>query len=221
MLEEMADHLKGVLITRLFNMLDETTITFLDSKLLSAKAAIRVMAASDSLGSLGSKGSITSRRMNISWSLNIQIESIDERRAATSKMAMEWLRELVCEMENMPNPDSMRRLGQVEVGMEQLSLDKPDVSDKDVTVVKVEVHAMEVTDVLESVPDVGGEESAMDMSIMPDNVPDSVPDSSHKRRRKECSASKNNKRRVIECSEDSYYVNNEYYPTWRKYPLRK
>ena len=31
-LEEMADHLKGVLITRLFNMLDEeTTITFLDS----------------------------------------------------------------------------------------------------------------------------------------------------------------------------------------------
>ena len=128
-------------------------------------------------------------------------------------MAMERLRELVCEMENMPNPDSMRRLGQVEVGMEQLSLDKPDVSDKDVTVVKVEVHAMEVTDVLESVPDVGGEESAMDMSIMPD--------SSHKRRRKECSAFKNNKRRVIECSEDSYYVNNEYYPTWRKYPLRK
>ena len=141
-------------------------------------------------------------------------------------MAMEWLRELVCEMENMPNPDSMRRLGQVEVGMGQLSLDKPDVSDMDVTVVKVEVHAMEVTDVLEGVPDtmehpslympdVGGEESAMDMNIMPE----SVPDSSHKRRRKECSASKNNKKRVIECSEDSYYVNNEYYPTWRKYPL--
>ena len=56
------------------------------------------MAASDRKGSLCSKGRITIRRMNISWSLNIQINSIDKSREATSKIAMQWLRELVCEL---------------------------------------------------------------------------------------------------------------------------
>ena len=37
--------------------------------------------------------------------------------------------------------------------MEQLSLDKPDMSDMDVTDVNVEAHAMEVTDVPDSVPE--------------------------------------------------------------------
>ena len=96
----------------------------------------------------------------------------------------------------------------------------------DVTDVNMEVHAMEVTDVPESVPetmehpslympDLRDEEGAMDMS----NVPESVPETNHKRRRKECSVTKSIKRKIIECSEDNYYMNNVYYPTWRKYPL--
>ena len=96
-LEELADHLKGVLMTRLFDMLNkETNITLMDSKLLSARAAIRVMAASDSVDSLVSSGSMTSRRMHISWSLNIEIQSMDDRRTALLDMAREWLSEVVC-----------------------------------------------------------------------------------------------------------------------------
>ena len=62
-------------------------------------------------------------------------------------MAIELLREVVCEMvairstEKLPTPDSVRRLGQVE--MEQLYLYIPDVREDD--------GAMDVTDVPESV----------------------------------------------------------------------
>ena len=62
-------------------------------------------------------------------------------------------------------------------------------------------------------PDERDAEGAMNIRI----VQKSLPDTSHKRRRKECSVTKNTKRRVVECSEDSYYMKN--YPTWRKYPL--
>ena len=96
-LAEMADHLKDVLMNRLFEMLNkETNITLMDSKLLSARASIRVMAASDSLDSMVSSGSMTSRRMHISWSLNMVIQSIDDRRTSMLDMAREWLSEVVC-----------------------------------------------------------------------------------------------------------------------------
>ena len=108
-LEEMAGHLEDMLMTRLFEMLDmETTITFMNSNIVSAKAALRVMAASDDGSSLVSKGTTISRRMSISWSLSIYIESIEERRASTSKMADDWIKEVVYKMvfrrvmENLP-----------------------------------------------------------------------------------------------------------------------
>ena len=108
-----------------------------------------------------------------------------------SEEGFKVFRTLPGSMKNMPNPDRMRRLGQVEVGMEQLSLDKPGMSDMDVTDVNVEAHVMELTDVPDSVPetmehpsqympDVRDAEGAMDICI----VLESVPDTSHKRRRK-------------------------------------
>ena len=215
-LEDMSDHLKDVLMTRLFDMLDEeTTITFLDSKLLSAKAAIRVM-ASENVGSLVSTGSITSRRMNISWSLNIHIESIEERRTAISKIAMEWLREVVCEMvairsmEKLPTPDSVRRLGQVEVEMEQLSLCMPDVRDDD--------GAMDVTDLPETIATTSTPDGSGEMADVPDSMPDA---SARSKRKRNNYPVKCKRRRIVNSSEDNYYLNSEYHPTWRKYPLNK
>ena len=63
-LEEMADHLKSVLVTRLFDMLDEETlIPIADSDLMSARATLRVLAASDNVESLSNSGNLTSRKM--------------------------------------------------------------------------------------------------------------------------------------------------------------
>ena len=77
-LDEMADHLEAMLMTRLFEMLDrETSIILVDSNVVSAKAALSVMAASDDRSSLFSKGTTISRRMCISWSLSINIVSIE------------------------------------------------------------------------------------------------------------------------------------------------
>ena len=98
-LEGMAGQLEDMLMTRMFEMLDEeTTITFMNSNLVSAKTALRVMAASDDGSSLVSKGTTISRRMSISWSLIIYTESIEERRASTSKMADDWIKEVVYKM---------------------------------------------------------------------------------------------------------------------------
>ena len=48
-----------------------------------------------------------------------------------------------------------------------------------------------------------------------DNVPAGVLEQqeSHKRKRRECPGRE--RRGTINCSEDQYYLNNEYYPTWR------
>ena len=97
-LDEMADHLGDMLMTRLFERLDrKISITLVDSNVGSAKAALRVMAASDDRSSLFSKGTTISRRMCISWSLSINIESIEEKKAADSEMAEEWIKEVVYE----------------------------------------------------------------------------------------------------------------------------
>ena len=48
-----------------------------------------------------------------------------------------------------------------------------------------------------------------------DNVPADVLEQpgSHKRKRRVCPGSE--RRRIVNCSEDQYYMNREYYPTWR------
>ena len=104
-LEEMADHLKSVLVTRLFDMLDEETlIPIADSDLMSARATLRVLAASDNVESLSNSGNLTSRRMHISWSLKIEIQSLDDRKAALLAMAKEWLWEI---LNNIMDSDCM------------------------------------------------------------------------------------------------------------------
>ena len=145
-LADMADHLKDVLMKRLFEMLNkETNITLMNNKLLSAKASIKVMAASSSLDSMVSSGSMISRRMHISWSMNIVIQSVDDRRTSLLDMAREWLDDVVCRrvvMENERMPASMMEevvemlpsvqwQDQVEVGMRLLSLTTPGVCDGD------------------------------------------------------------------------------------------
>ena len=54
------------------------------------------MEASDSVDSLVSSGSMNSGRMHIFWSLNIEIQSIDDGRTLLLDMALEWLSEVVC-----------------------------------------------------------------------------------------------------------------------------
>ena len=118
-------------------------------------------------------------------------------------------------MQKLPTPDSVRRLGQVEVEMEQLSLYMPDVRDDD--------GAMDVTDVLETTattptPDGSGED--VEMADMPDSMPDTTATPGGKRKRSDCPVN-SKRRRIIECSEDIYYVKNKYHPTWIKLPLNQ
>ena len=75
----------------------------MNTELLSAKASIKVMAASSSSDSMISSGSMISRRMHISWNLNIVIQSADDRRTSLLDMAREWLEDVVCQRVVMGN----------------------------------------------------------------------------------------------------------------------
>ena len=126
---------------------------------------------------------------------------------------MEWLREVVCEMvtmEKLPTPASVRRLGQVEVEMEQLSLYMPDGRDDD--------GAMDVTDLPETIATTSTPDGSGEMADVPDSMPDA---SARSKRKRNNYPVKCKRRRIVNSSEDNYYVNSEYQPTWRKYPLNK
>ena len=182
---------------------------------------------------------MTSQRMHISWSLNIEIQSLDDRKTALLDMAREWLSEVVCRrvvvrseargwlweiidnigdsdhmttdgsmptsmmeevlkgMERLPTPDSVQRQDQVEVGIGLLSLSTPDVCDGD----------QEMADM-------------PDKSMLSNGTADVLDRTGNlKRKRSVCPGSE--RRRVINYFERQYYLNEEYYPTWRSYPLNK
>ena len=155
--------------------------------------------------------------------MNIHIESIEERRTAISKMAMEWLREVVCEMvtmEKLPTPASVRRLGQVEVEMEQLYLYMPDGRDDD--------GAMDVTDLPETIATTSTPDGSGEMADVPNSMPNTSATpggngecSQRSKRKRNNYPVKCKRRRIVNSSEDNYYLNSEYHPTWRKYPLNK
>ena len=235
-LDEMADHLEAMLMTRLFEMLDrETSIILVDSNVVSAKAALRVMAASDDRSSLFSKGTTISRRMCITWSLNINIESIDERKAAESEMAEEWIKEVVIEnvfqraRENIPSQDSMRRMSLVERDLGQLSINRPDGSMEAMSGMEDDDNTMDTTGVPECWPDgihllpqhrpdMGDAGDARDLPVELGRV--LMKGRKRKRRRVTYNAKTiNTSRRSINVSEDTYYMNNKYIQTSRKYPL--
>ena len=140
-------------------------------------------------------------------------------------MAMEWLREVVCEMvaigsmEKLPTPASVRRLGQVEVEMEQLSLYMPDGRDDE--------GAMDATDLPETIATTSTPDGSGEMAVVPDSLPDTstsatpVGNGQRSKRKRNDYPVKGKRRRIVNTSEDNYYVNSEYHPTWRKYPLNK
>ena len=128
--------------------------------------------------------------------------------------------------EMLPTPDSVKRQDQVEVGMGLLSLSTPDVCGGDQEMADMQDEAATTPDTC------GGDQEMADVPDDADTMPDTCESmlsnvtadvldrsGSHKRKRSVCPGSE--RRRVINYSERQYYLNEEYYPTWRSYPLNK
>ena len=195
------------------------------------------MAASDDRSSLFSKGTTISRRMCISWSLSINIVSIEKKKAADSEMAEEWIKEVVYEnvfqraREHIPSQDSIRRMSQVEREMVLLSINRPDGSTEAMSGMEDDGNTMDMTGVPECWPDgihlllpqhrpdMGDAGDARDLPVELGRV--QIKGRKRKRRRVTYNADKtiNTSRRSINVSEDTYYMNNKYRQTSRKYPL--
>ena len=143
---------------------------------------------------------MTSRRMHISWSLNIEIQSMDDRKTALLDMAKEWLSEVVCQrvivrseakgwlwdiIYNIRDSNHMTTIGSVPAsmmeevmkGMEMMPT--PDsVQCQDQVEVRMGLLSLSTPDVCggdQEMADVPNEAATTEMAGVPDDA-DSMPD---------------------------------------------